>query len=182
MSWAARDRSTWRSSGRSSRCFERRRSGPETRLVPKGASYAFEDEALEKLTPAQKQLARMGPRNARIIQDKLRQIALAIGIPADRLPSRRVRGHPYAFRPVPATHLRPSYHEKHSSALRSVRPRRTIVRAMKPSISRGVYSFALRALVSSGWRCRMAIRCPRWRAAASAAATSRSPPRRTAPG
>lgn len=60
--------------------------GPDTQLVPKGGSYAFEDETLEKLTPAQKQLARMGPRNARIIQDKLRQIALAIGIPADRLP------------------------------------------------------------------------------------------------
>ena len=60
--------------------------GPDTELVPKGGSYAFEDEALEQLTPAQKQLARMGPRNARIIQDKLRQIALAIGIPADRLP------------------------------------------------------------------------------------------------
>ena len=60
--------------------------GPDTRVVPNGASYAFEDEALEQLTPAQKQLARMGPRNARIIQDKLRQIALAIGIPGDRLP------------------------------------------------------------------------------------------------
>lgn len=61
-------------------------AGPDTRLVPNGASYAFEDEALENLTPAQKQLARMGPRNVRIIQDKLRQVALAIGIPADRLP------------------------------------------------------------------------------------------------
>jgi hypothetical protein len=61
-------------------------AGSDTRLVPSGASYAFEDDALEKLTPAQKQLARMGPRNARLIQDKLRQIALAIGIPADRLP------------------------------------------------------------------------------------------------
>jgi hypothetical protein len=60
--------------------------GEDTRIVPHGASYAFEDEALEKLTPAQKQLARMGPRNARVIQDKLRQIALAIGIPSDRLP------------------------------------------------------------------------------------------------
>ena len=60
--------------------------GPDTRLVPSGASYAFEDETLENLTPAQKQLARMGPRNARIIQDKLRQVALAIGIPAERLP------------------------------------------------------------------------------------------------
>jgi Protein of unknown function (DUF3014) len=60
--------------------------GEDTRIVPHGASYAFEDEALEKLTPAQKQLARMGPRNARVIQDKLRQLAQAIGIPADRLP------------------------------------------------------------------------------------------------
>jgi hypothetical protein len=56
------------------------------RLVPKGALYAFEDEALESLTPAQKHLARMGARNERAIQDKLRQIALAIGIPGDRLP------------------------------------------------------------------------------------------------
>ena len=60
--------------------------GPDTRVVPKGASYAFENGELENLTPAQKQLARMGPRNARLIQDKLRQVALAIGIPADRLP------------------------------------------------------------------------------------------------
>jgi hypothetical protein len=60
--------------------------GPDTRLVPKGASYVFEDDTLEQLTPAQKQLARMGPRNARLIQDKLRQIALEIGIPGDRLP------------------------------------------------------------------------------------------------
>jgi len=60
--------------------------GPDTRVVPAGASYAFEDETLEQLTLAQKQLARMGPRNARLIQDKLRQVALAIGIPAERLP------------------------------------------------------------------------------------------------
>ena len=60
--------------------------GPDTRVVPAGASYVYEDDTLEKLTPAQKQLARMGPRNARLIQDKLRQVALAIGIPAERLP------------------------------------------------------------------------------------------------
>ena len=60
--------------------------GPDTRVVPNGGTYAFEDPALEELTPAQKQLARMGPRNARMIQDKLRQIAVAIGIPEDRLP------------------------------------------------------------------------------------------------
>lgn len=60
---------------------------PETvALVPKGAVYGFEDEALERLAPAQKQLLRMGPRHVRVIQDKLREIALAIGIPPERLP------------------------------------------------------------------------------------------------
>ena len=56
------------------------------RLVPQGASYGFENGALENLTPAQKHLARMGARNVRVIQDKLRQLALAIGIPPERLP------------------------------------------------------------------------------------------------
>jgi hypothetical protein len=60
-------------------------------LVPQGAVYAFDDEALETLTPPQKQLARMGPRNERIIQEKLRQIALAVGINADRLPAESIR-------------------------------------------------------------------------------------------
>ena len=56
------------------------------RLRPKGIGYAFADPALERLTPAQKQLLRMGPRNARMIQAKLRAIALALGIPPSRLP------------------------------------------------------------------------------------------------
>ena len=60
--------------------------GENVRLVPHGAVYAFEDEALEKLPAAQKQLARMGPRHLRAVQDKVRQIALAIGIPRERLP------------------------------------------------------------------------------------------------
>lgn len=59
----------------------------QVRVVPKGATlYAFEDPRFERLTAAQKQLARMGPRNVRVIQDKLRQIALALGIPPERLP------------------------------------------------------------------------------------------------
>jgi hypothetical protein len=58
----------------------------EIRLVPTGAVlYAFENPRIEKLTAAQKQLARMGPRNVRVIQGKLRQIALALRIPAERL-------------------------------------------------------------------------------------------------
>jgi hypothetical protein len=59
----------------------------EVRLIPTGAVlYAFENPRIEGLTAAQKQLARMGPRNVRVIQGKLRQIALALGIPAERLP------------------------------------------------------------------------------------------------
>ena len=56
------------------------------RLEAKGIGYAYVDPALEGLTGAQKQLLRMGPRNVRIIQSSLRQIAIALGIPAERLP------------------------------------------------------------------------------------------------
>ena len=50
------------------------------RLVPRGALYAYENPQIERLTAAQKQLARMGPRNVRTIQAKLREIAVALGI------------------------------------------------------------------------------------------------------
>ena len=60
--------------------------GANVRVAPDEAAYVFRDTALESLTPAQKHLARMGAANARLIQDKLRQIALAIGIPRTRLP------------------------------------------------------------------------------------------------
>jgi hypothetical protein len=56
---------------------------------PRGIVYGYEDPALEMLTPAQKHLLRMGPRNVRLIQEKLREIAQALGIPADRLPAPR---------------------------------------------------------------------------------------------
>lgn len=51
------------------------------RLVPEGIGYAYEDEHLERLTSAQKQLLRMGPRNVRTITTRLRDIAVALGIP-----------------------------------------------------------------------------------------------------
>jgi hypothetical protein len=47
--------------------------------------YKFSDERIESLSPAQKQLLRMGPRNVRLVQDKLREIGRALGIPAERL-------------------------------------------------------------------------------------------------
>jgi len=56
-------------------------------VKPKGIGYGFADERLERLTAAQKQLLRTGPENARAIQRSLRQIALALGIPPERLPA-----------------------------------------------------------------------------------------------
>jgi hypothetical protein len=51
------------------------------------ASYQFAEPALEALSPAQKQLLRMGPRNAALVQQKLRQIAMLLGLNSD--PGRR---------------------------------------------------------------------------------------------
>ena len=56
-----------------------------------GTGYAFSDPALEALTPAQKQLLRTGGANVAKIQGSLRSIALALGIPAERLPSSTAR-------------------------------------------------------------------------------------------
>ena len=57
------------------------------RLKPKGIGYGYADDRLETLTPAQKQLLRMGPRNVRVIKTKLRDIAIALGIPPSHLPA-----------------------------------------------------------------------------------------------
>jgi hypothetical protein len=59
---------------------------PSAPLIRAVLSYRFEDEAVEGLSGAQKQLLRMGPRNAQTIQVKLREIARALGIPEGRLP------------------------------------------------------------------------------------------------
>ena len=61
--------------------------GP-VRLKPKGIGYAFADERVEHLTGAQKHLLRTGPRNVRIIKERLRDIGIALGIPPGRLPAR----------------------------------------------------------------------------------------------
>ena len=55
-------------------------------LRPAGIVYAFADPRLEEMSPAQKQLFRMGPDNVRAIQTKLREIASALSIPESRLP------------------------------------------------------------------------------------------------
>ena len=60
----------------------------EPALVPRGALYIYNDSRIERLSQAQKQLLRMGPRNMRVMQRKLRDIAGALGIPPERLPER----------------------------------------------------------------------------------------------
>jgi hypothetical protein len=55
-------------------------------VEPKGIGYRFADPKLENLNGAQKQLLRMGPRNVRSIQTSLHRIAVALGIPEERLP------------------------------------------------------------------------------------------------
>lgn len=44
-------------------------------LVSKGVTYAYSDPALQSLSPAQKQLLRLGPRNGQIVRGKLEEIA-----------------------------------------------------------------------------------------------------------
>ena len=57
-------------------------------LEPRGAEmFAYADSRLERLSAAQKHLLRMGPRNVRIIQEKLRELGTALGIPTARLPA-----------------------------------------------------------------------------------------------
>ena len=49
-------------------------------LTPKGIGYEYADARLQSLSGAQRQLLRTGPRNVQIIQAKLREIALHLGI------------------------------------------------------------------------------------------------------
>jgi len=57
-------------------------------LRPRVLSFRYDRDDLEVLSPAQKQLLRMGPRNVRVIQDQLRAVAKELGVPVSRLPAR----------------------------------------------------------------------------------------------
>jgi hypothetical protein len=61
--------------------------GEALRVEPRGIGYGYVEPRLEQLTGAQKQLLRFGPRNARAVQDALRDIARALGIAENRLPA-----------------------------------------------------------------------------------------------
>lgn len=65
-------------------------------VEPRGAEvFAYADARLERLSAAQKHLLRMGPRNVRIIQETLRELGAALGIPAERLPAAPDGSPPY---------------------------------------------------------------------------------------
>ena len=49
-------------------------------LLPKSTVYEYADPKLQSLSAAQRQFLRMGPRNVRLVQGKLREIAPHLGI------------------------------------------------------------------------------------------------------
>jgi hypothetical protein len=53
---------------------------PDAELKLKVNSYRYADPKLEALSPAQKQLLRLGPDNARKVQAKLRELAETLGL------------------------------------------------------------------------------------------------------
>lgn len=53
----------------------------DVEVVPRGALWAFKDEALEQRTAAEKHLLRMGPANMLRVQVKLRELQGALGLP-----------------------------------------------------------------------------------------------------
>jgi hypothetical protein len=52
----------------------------------KGVNYLYVDDGLEDMNEVQKHLLRMGPKNTRKIQQKLGEMALALGVPESQLP------------------------------------------------------------------------------------------------
>ena len=50
-------------------------------LIQPSVRFLYQDETLEGLDSAQKQLMRMGPDNARRVQQKLRELETALGPP-----------------------------------------------------------------------------------------------------
>jgi hypothetical protein len=50
----------------------------DVELVPHAIGFKYADAKLEALTPAQKQFLRIGPRNVRLVQGKLRDLAAAL--------------------------------------------------------------------------------------------------------
>jgi hypothetical protein len=58
----------------------------DVELLPHAVGFRYADPKLEALTPAQKQFLRIGPRNVRLVQGKLRELAAAL-TPAEATPT-----------------------------------------------------------------------------------------------
>jgi len=56
----------------------------------KGVNYLYVDDGLEDMNEVQKHLLRMGPKNTRKVQQKLREMALALGVPESQLPQPQI--------------------------------------------------------------------------------------------
>ncbi|MCG6925509.1 MAG: DUF3014 domain-containing protein [Acidobacteria bacterium] len=56
----------------------------EVELVPHATTFRYADPRYEQLSPAQKQFLRMGPRNVKAVQARLREIKAALAAPAER--------------------------------------------------------------------------------------------------
>ena len=55
--------------------------GAEVELVPHATTFRYANPRYEQLSPAQKQFLRMGPRNVKLIQSKLREIQATLAAP-----------------------------------------------------------------------------------------------------
>ena len=53
----------------------------DVELVPHAIGFRYADPRIEALTPAQKQFLRIGPRNVRLVQGKLREVQAALAPP-----------------------------------------------------------------------------------------------------
>jgi len=58
----------------------------DVELVPHAIGFRYADAKLEALTPAQKQFLRIGPRNVRLVQGKLKELAAALAPAAPKAP------------------------------------------------------------------------------------------------
>ena len=63
-------------------------AGSAQTLVRKGAIYLYADPRLEGLGPVEKHLLRFGPRNARLVQEKARELLTALGLPEVKIAPR----------------------------------------------------------------------------------------------
>ncbi|MCG6962688.1 MAG: DUF3014 domain-containing protein [Acidobacteria bacterium] len=59
---------------------------PDAPLEEKVITYRYADPKLEALSDAQRHLLRMGPDNVRRVKTKLRELAVALGMPASQIP------------------------------------------------------------------------------------------------